>query len=65
MSDGPTRPISLRELAEIDVGRLKRVGDKRRTALASVGVETVLDLLTTYPRRWIDRTNEASIHRLG
>ncbi|NBV73560.1 MAG: ATP-dependent DNA helicase RecG, partial [Actinobacteria bacterium] len=64
MSDGPTRPISLRELAEIDVGRLKRVGDKRRTALASVGVETVLDLLTTYPRRWIDRTNEASINTL-
>ncbi|MGA0788291.1 MAG: DNA helicase RecG, partial [Ilumatobacteraceae bacterium] len=64
MSDGSSQPISLRELAEIDVGRLKRVGDKRRTALAAVGIETVLDLLTTYPRRWIDRTNEAPIASL-
>ena len=26
-----------------------------------IGVETVLDLLTTYPRRWVDRTNEARL----
>jgi len=54
-------PITLRELAEIDVGRLKGVGDKKRGALASVGVDTVLDLLMTYPRRWVDRTNEARV----
>ncbi|MGB1382161.1 MAG: OB-fold nucleic acid binding domain-containing protein, partial [Ilumatobacteraceae bacterium] len=65
MSDGPTRPITLRDLAEIDVGRLNRVGEKRRAALGAVGIETVLDLLTTYPRRWIDRTNEASIASLA
>jgi ATP-dependent DNA helicase RecG len=53
--------ISLRELAEIDVGRLKGVGAKKRDALASVGIDNVLDLVTTYPRRWVDRTNEARI----
>ena len=52
-------PLSFRDLASIDVGRVKGVGDKRRGALGEVGIDTVLDLLTTYPRRWVDRTNEA------
>jgi ATP-dependent DNA helicase RecG len=51
----------LRDLAGIDVGQIKGVGDKKRASLASVDVDTVLDLVTTYPRRWIDRTNEARI----
>ncbi len=59
MPDAP--PITLRELAEIDVGRLKGVGERKRESLASVGIDTVLDLLTTYPRRWVDRTNEARV----
>ncbi len=53
--------ITLRELAGIGVERLKGVGDKKRAALASVGILNVLDLLTTYPRRWVDRTNEARV----
>jgi len=56
-----SRPITLRDLAAIDVGRLRGVGDKKRAALAAVGIDNVLDLLTTYPRRWVDRTNEARI----
>jgi ATP-dependent DNA helicase RecG len=56
-----SRPLSFRDLAEIDVGRVKGVGDKRRAALADIGVESVLDLLTTYPRRWVDRTKEARV----
>jgi ATP-dependent DNA helicase RecG len=60
-----TSPLTLRELAEIDVGRLARVGPKKREALGSVGVDTVLDLLMTYPRRWVDRTNEAHIEDLA
>ncbi len=59
MSQAP--PITLRELADIDVGVLKGVGDKKRASLSAVGVEHVLDLVTTYPRRWVDRTNEARI----
>jgi ATP-dependent DNA helicase RecG len=53
--------LSLRDLAAIDVGRLKGVGDKKRASLAAIGVDHLLDLLTFYPRRWVDRSNEARI----
>ncbi len=53
--------LSYRDLAEIDVGRLKGVGDKKRSALAAIGVDNLLDLVTFYPRRWVDRSNEARI----
>jgi ATP-dependent DNA helicase RecG len=53
--------LSFRELAEIDVGRLRGVGDKKRGSLAAIGVDNLLDLLTYYPRRWVDRSNEARI----
>ncbi len=52
---------SLPELADIDVERLKGVGPKHRDALAEMGIRTVLDLVTFYPRRYIDRTNQAAI----
>jgi ATP-dependent DNA helicase RecG len=54
-------PIALRELDELDAGVLKGVGERKREALHTLGVETVLDVLTTYPRRWVDRTNEARV----
>src|SRR5262249_26837798 len=56
-----TAPITLRELDAIDVGRLKGVGEAKRKALAAVGIDTVLDLVTYYPRRWIDRSKEARV----
>ena len=59
MSDRP--PITLRDWHAIDVGQLKGVGDKKRASLAAFDISNVLDLVTTYPRRWIDRTNEARI----
>ena len=59
-----TGPITLRELAEIDVGRLRGVGERKREALSAFDIENVLDLVTTYPRRWVDRTNEARIEDL-
>ncbi|MGH9115318.1 MAG: ATP-dependent DNA helicase RecG [Acidimicrobiales bacterium] len=52
---------SLPHLAGIGVERLRNVGPKHRDALAAMGIETVLDLLTHYPRRYIDRTNQADI----
>jgi ATP-dependent DNA helicase RecG len=55
------QPITLRELAGFDVAVLKGVGERKRAALAEIGIDTVLDLLTTYPRRWVDRTNEARL----
>jgi ATP-dependent DNA helicase RecG len=56
-----TDPITLRELDEIDVGRLRGVGEAKRKALAAVGIDTVLDLVTYYPRRWVDRSKEARV----
>jgi ATP-dependent DNA helicase RecG len=53
--------LAYRDLAAIDVDRLKGVGDKKRTALGAIGVDTLLDLVTFYPRRWVDRSNEARI----
>ena len=61
MTDGP---ISFGELAAMPVTRLKGVGDRKADGLAQVGVETLLDLLTYYPRRYVDRTNEARIRDL-
>ena len=52
---------SLPHLAEIGVERLKGVGSKNQDALASMGIENVLDLLTHYPRRYLDRTSQAAI----
>ncbi|HLN17775.1 MAG TPA: ATP-dependent DNA helicase RecG [Acidimicrobiales bacterium] len=52
---------TLRKLAELPVGVLKGVGERRVQALAEWGVETVFDLLTTYPRRYIDRSRQVDL----
>src|SRR5699024_7461427 len=57
-------PISFGELAAMSVTRLKGVGDRKADGLAQVGVTNVLDLLTYYPRRYVDRTKEARIRDL-
>ena len=62
VSDQP--PLTLRDLSQIGVDRLKGVGERKLASLREVGVETVLDLLTTYPRRWVDRTNECRVSDL-
>ncbi len=54
----------LRQLNSISVAELTNVGPKRLVGLKEMGIETVLDLLTHYPRRYIDRTNQASIRDL-
>ncbi|MHB1534413.1 MAG: ATP-dependent DNA helicase RecG [Acidimicrobiales bacterium] len=54
-------PTSLPHLAGIGVESLRGVGTKRRDALAGVGVYSVADLLSHYPRRYIDRTRQAAI----
>ena len=57
-------PLTYPDLAAIPVERLKGVGAKRAEGLATTGIESILDLLTHYPRRYIDRTREASIGSL-
>ncbi len=57
-------PITLRELADIPLERIKGIGEKKLRSLAEVGVANVFDLVTTYPRRWVDRSNEARVSDL-
>ena len=63
MSDGP---ITLAELASFDLGALAALAAKPKkiAGLAELGVENVLDLVTDYPRRYLDRTRQASIGEL-
>ena len=51
----------LTQLTRIPVTELDGVGPKKAEGLGELGIETVLDLLLHYPRRYIDRTNEAQI----
>ncbi|MEO6121820.1 MAG: ATP-dependent DNA helicase RecG [Acidimicrobiales bacterium] len=55
----------LRRLADIAVTELAGVGAKTAAGLADMGIETVLDLITHYPRRYIDRTQQARIRDLA
>jgi ATP-dependent DNA helicase RecG len=56
---------SLPYLAGIEVERLRDVGPKSRDALEAMGITTILDLVTHYPRRYIDRTNQIEIADLA
>ena len=59
---GPdAQPLTLADLDRLPVTRLKGVGEKKAEALTAIEITSVLDLLTHYPRRYIDRTREASI----
>jgi ATP-dependent DNA helicase RecG len=54
-------PISLVELAAMSVERLSGVGPKKLDGLRTLGIGSLYDLLTHYPRRYLDRTREARI----
>ena len=58
-------PRRLRQLGEVSVTSLRHVGDKRAAALASLGIESVFDLLTVYPRRYVDRTSQVDLSDLN
>jgi ATP-dependent DNA helicase RecG len=59
------RARTLRDLAEIPVTRLKGLSERKAAALAEWGVETIFDLLTTYPHRYIDRSRQADLRDLA
>jgi ATP-dependent DNA helicase RecG len=50
-----------RQLATQPVDVLATVKPAKVKALATAGIENVLDLLTTYPRRYIDRTRQVDV----
>ncbi len=58
-------PLTLRDLDDIGVDRLKGAGPKTARALAAAGIATLLDLLQHYPRRYHDRTRQARIDELA
>ena len=58
-------PRRLRQLGDVSVSQLRHVGEKRLAALATLGIENVFDLLTIYPRRYIDRTKRVDLSDLN
>jgi ATP-dependent DNA helicase RecG len=52
---------SLADLDAIGVEVLETASAKRVEALGLIGVQTLLELVTHYPRRYIDRTNQVPI----
>ncbi len=46
----------LRQLAELPVSALRQVGPRTELELAELGIGSVLDLVTHYPRRYLDGT---------
>ncbi len=63
MTSAPGRP--LRDLADVPVTALHHVGPARAAALAELGVTSIFDLLTFYPRRYLDRTRRAELASLA
>jgi ATP-dependent DNA helicase RecG len=61
----PTPPRTLDYLASLPVTKIRRVGPKNAEALAEIGIQTVYDLVTHYPRRYVDRTRQAGIAELS
>ncbi|MDA8311990.1 MAG: ATP-dependent DNA helicase RecG [Actinomycetota bacterium] len=56
---------TLRQLWGIPVTRLGGVGDRKAKALAELGIESVFDLLTTYPFRYVDRSRRVDLADLS
>ena len=54
----------LSQLSRIDVEELNGVGPRKASALRAMEIESVLDLVTHYPRRYADRTNAVAIGHL-
>ncbi len=61
----PATGRKLRGLAERPVSVLAGVGPKVEQELAALGIETILDLITYYPRRYIDGTRLVPIADLA
>lgn len=57
-------PLTFQDLNELPVELLRGVGDKRKADLEKIGITSLFQLLTTYPRRWVDRTNECRLSDL-
>ena len=63
MTEGP---ITLAELHRLPLTRIAALASKPKklAGLAELGIENVLDLLTTYPRTYIDRSRKENVRDL-
>ncbi|MCQ3806424.1 MAG: ATP-dependent DNA helicase RecG [Acidimicrobiaceae bacterium] len=57
-------PLTLKDLGGIKVAELAGVGERTANGLLALEIFTVLDLLSHYPRRYLDRTRQAQIGEL-
>ena len=57
-------PRSFRALSQVPVSVLDHVSARKAAQLEGWGVDSVLDLLMTFPRRYIDRTAQADVSGL-
>jgi len=57
-------PLTWRDLARIGPERLKSASRRRVQALVDLGVKHLGDLLTYYPRRYLDRSRQATVGEL-
>ncbi|MBM3683509.1 MAG: ATP-dependent DNA helicase RecG [Actinobacteria bacterium] len=57
-------PITVAELDALGVERLRSPGARRVEAMGELGLHSVWDLLTHYPRRYIDRSRQAVVRDL-
>lgn len=58
-------PLSFEDLASMDVSRLVGVGPRKVKALNGLGIDSLLDLLMHYPRRYVDRSSPRRIRDLS
>ena len=63
MSDLPARPLG--RLGDVELTRLRRVGERRGAELAELGLRTVLDLVQYYPRTYVDRSRRAALDEVA
>ena len=56
--------VSLKELENRALTDLHGVGEQTSASLKKVGINTILDLISYYPRRYIDRSKEATVDSL-
>jgi len=54
----------LRQLQGLSVSRIEGIGPRRLKGLEEMGITTILDLISHYPRRYVDRSNQVPIREL-
>ncbi len=58
-------PLTLRDLHNLPVARVRKAASRAFGALTRTGIDTILDLLQHYPRRYLDRTRRADVAELA